>query len=177
LHRHHENIRLTAPNYIGQRRYFVTACSDRRHEAFASPETVTWLIDILRKKSNENKFAVEAYCVMPDHLHILIRGMDGFADARRLMKLFKLQTGYEYKKKVGRDLWQKKYYDHILRSGDSAEAVAGYIWQNPVRKGICRNPREYLFSGSFTLDWKALVFATECWEPPWKGRLLNEKPL
>ena len=38
--------------------------------------TVTWLIDILREKSNSFGFKIWAYCFMPDHLHLLIEGKE-----------------------------------------------------------------------------------------------------
>ena len=66
-------------------------------------------------------------------------------------------------------MWQKKFYDHILRHDDLAERVAAYIWANPVRKGICGDALEYPFSGSFVLDWKKLISPVKVWEPLWKA--------
>jgi REP element-mobilizing transposase RayT len=81
MHRHHENIRLPAGRYVGQHRYFITACCAENHPVFANAETAAWLIDVLRAKSVQHKFAVKAYCAMPDHLHILIGGEDPNSDA------------------------------------------------------------------------------------------------
>lgn len=82
----------------------------------------------------------------------------------------KRDTSFAFSKRTGRRLWQLKYYDRILRASDSANSVAWYIWFNPVRKGLCRTPMEYPFSGSFTEVGKKMFKAPmpPDWAPPWK---------
>jgi hypothetical protein len=71
-----------------------------------------------------------------------------------------------------RPVWQHRPYDHILRPDESREAVAYYIWMNPVRKGLCTRPEEWPFSGSLTVDWKRLLTPPEnLWVPPWKREM------
>jgi hypothetical protein len=65
------------------------------------------------------------------------------------------------------ELWQKTFYDHILRDGASNGSVAEYILLNPVRKGLCTDPRQHEFTGSFTSDWPGVVDAPS-WTPPWR---------
>jgi hypothetical protein len=67
-------------------------------------------------------------------------------------------------------LWQKKFYDHILRETDNFYAVAGYIWMNPVRAGLCNAPQEYPYSGSFVADWKKGFLPAAQWVPCWKTK-------
>jgi hypothetical protein len=50
----------------------------------------------------------------------------------------------------GEPLWQTRYFDHVLRPGESVEDFAWYIWLNPVRKEMVKRPEEYPFSGSLT---------------------------
>lgn len=120
---------------------------------------------------------------MPDHFHGLVTGLEPTSDLLVFVKSLKLSTAREYAEKQRRPpgrrggryegtpqtaLWQKKFYDYILREGDSVAGVAAYIWANPVRKGLCRDPREYLYSGSFVLDWTTFVRSVEPWTPGWK---------
>jgi hypothetical protein len=72
-------------------------------------------------------------------------------------------------------LWQKKFYDRILRERDSFDGVAGYIWMNPVRKGLCSDPREYPYSGSFAVDWKKMMRPLESWVPEWKAKTVSDQ--
>jgi putative transposase len=166
----HRNIRRPGAHYVGQREYFITFCCCGRRAVFAEPEKALWLVEELRRHSARHHFAVYAYCVMPEHFHALVRGLELGSDLLAFLKGFKQETAYEFRKKFHGVLWQKKFYDHILRRDDLAERVAAYIWANPVRKGICGDALEYPFSGSFVLDWKKLISPVQVWEPLWKAK-------
>jgi putative transposase len=166
----HKNIRRPAAHYVGQRWYFITFCCAARRAFFADPANASWLVDALREKSRRYDFAVDAYCVMPDHFHVLVRGMELTSDLFVFVERFKQKTAYEFQKNFQHMLWQKKFYDHILRADDPAESVALYIWMNPVRAGLCAEPQDYPFSGSFVVDWKRLISPVKLWEPSWKSK-------
>lgn len=70
---------------------------------------------------------------------------------------FKQITGFTFKKRTGRTLWQKSYHDHIFRSEESVRRAAQYIAANPVRAGIVANQAEYPYTGSFVWDRSAVV--------------------
>jgi putative transposase len=163
----HKNIRLDADNYIGQRWYFVTLCCKDKKCIFAVPENARWLVEILHQQAILNQFSVYAYCIMPDHIHMLVCGLTASSNLLAFVKAIKQRTSYAFRRRHAADLWQKKFYDHILRKDDAVTAVAAYIWMNPVRKGICGDPREYEFVGSFVLDWKHAPRSRKGWTPPW----------
>jgi putative transposase len=165
-----QNIRLYPAKYRGVRWYFITLCCAERRLTFGDSGRASWIIDHLRRESAAHGFAVHAYCVMPDHLHVLVMGLDETSDLLVFLKQLKQKSGYEFRRKFHLYLWQKKFYDHILRQEDSVPRVAGYIWMNPVRKGFCSDPREYPYSGSFVADWQRDVATAEAWVPPWKGK-------
>jgi putative transposase len=165
----HKNIRLHRLRYLGQSSYFVTLCCAGRRPVFANSTNAAWLVEILHKQSIAHRFAVHAYCVMPDHFHALVSGLDRTSSLLPFIKNLKQTTSREYQRKFQEALWQKKFHDHILRPRDSAAGVAGYIWMNPVRKGLCRDAREYPYSGSLTTDWKKTIFPVEAWAPDWKA--------
>jgi len=166
----HKNIRLHRLRYVGQSSYFVTLCCAGRRPVFADSSRAAWLIEILRRQSIAHRFAVHAYCVMPDHLHALVSGLHPTSSLFPFIKNLKLTTSREYQRKFQAALWQKKFHDHILRPRDHAAGVAGYIWMNPVRKGLCEDPRQYPHSGSFVMDWKKAISPVESWIPDWKTR-------
>jgi len=167
---HHKNIRLHPAKYRGVQWHFVTLCCATRRSVFADAELASWIVGELRQHATAHNFAVHAYCVMSDHLHALVMGLDATSDLLIFLRSLKQKTAYEFHRKFHGDLWQKKFYDHILRQKDSVERVAGYIWMNPVRKGLCKDPQEYPYSGSFVLDWKRETALVETWVPPWKEK-------
>jgi putative transposase len=166
-----KNIRLAPQNYRGGRRlYFITLCFHNRRPRGANPRIANWLIDKLRTHAAACEFFIHAFCVMPDHIHVLAAASSETSNLIKFVEAFKQDTAFEFVRKSDEPLWQLKYYDRILRAGDSADAVAWYIWLNPVRQGLCSKPTDYPFLGSFTeLGAKLLKgSATAEWIPPWK---------
>jgi putative transposase len=134
---------------------------------FLNTDRAKWVIEVLRNESLLHQFVVDAYCLMPDHLHFLTFGKTPTCNLLVLAKSFKQKTAYEYQQETGVRLWQRNYYDHVLRMHEESNHVAAYIWMNPVRKGLCKNFEEYPFSGSFTRAWKTSS-SSVAWTPPWK---------
>jgi putative transposase len=163
-----KTLRLPTETYRGQRLHFVTLCCHERKAALRNPEIALRLIDLLRETSAQLSFSVHAYCFMPDHAHILLEGLLPESNLIKFMKLFKQRTAFEYKKTHGHSLWQASYYDHLLRTIDATDDVAWYIWMNPVRKGLAKNPWEYPFSGSFTVPFRRKPFPPNLWIPDWR---------
>ena len=158
--------RLPPEEYRGQRWYFITMCSETRAPIFTDRTLSNDLIGILRNESHLHEFLIDAYCLMPDHLHFLALGVAPSSDLLRFAKMFKQKTAYAYRQRTGLRLWQKGYYDHILRSNEEPTRVAAYIWLNPVRKGLCKEFDAYQLSGSFTKSRK--IQEEPPWTPPWK---------
>jgi len=95
-----------------------------------------------------------AYCFMPDHVHLLLCPEEG-KDPMKFVQRYKGKTTRAYWK-VSRQakLWQRGFYDHILRGEEDVRQVVLYILENPVRKGMVASFKDYPFSGSeiFTKD-------------------------
>jgi REP element-mobilizing transposase RayT len=89
---------------------------------------------------------------MPDDLHILVGSDQAEGNLSNFIKDFKQKTGYEFKKKHDLSLWQKSFYDHILRRGESVIDLVTYIFDNPVRKGLVKEFKDYPFLGSMLID-------------------------
>ena len=85
---------------------------------------------------------------MPDHLHALLEGLDDSSDFRRCAKMAKQRSGAAYALRSEQPLWQKGYYEHVLRDDEDSKEVAFYIVANPVRAGLIQSPDEYPLSGS-----------------------------
>jgi hypothetical protein len=84
------------------------------------------------------------------------------------VKALKQVTGFEFERRAGQRLWQRYYYDHVLRPKDDPNSVAWYIWLNPVRAGLCEEPKGFRFLGSMTGLWPTGTRADSIWVPPKK---------
>ena len=110
-----------------------------------------------------------AYCLMPDHLHILWLGLRPESDQRVAVRFIR--------KSLRPNLlpcrFQKESYDHVLRGGESGRdgirEIAFYILANPVRAGIVTDPDEYPWRGCVLQGYPRLnVDDARCWPVLWR---------
>ena len=73
---HHKNIRLRGDNYLGTGQLFVTICCANRRKFLTDEILCQQLLDLLYNDAALRLFAVGAYCLMPDHIHLLLEGRD-----------------------------------------------------------------------------------------------------
>jgi hypothetical protein len=97
-------------------------------------------------------FGVYAYCFMPDHLHLIVTGESESSELPGMVQAFKSLAAGVVRKIGVFDLWQKGYYDHVLRTGESMDSAAWYVFMNPVRAGLVGRVGEWGFSGSFVFE-------------------------
>jgi putative transposase len=152
-----KSIRLSPENYLGKRAYFVTICCDDRQPHLAAPGTARDVLSTLLESASSSYFLLHAYCIMPDHTHLLVQGTQRGSNLTEFVRVFKLRTAFRFKKSNKQRLWEFSYYDHIVRRLKRIEDIACYIWWNPVRKGLCEEAGEYPFSGSQTIHWMDVV--------------------
>ena len=140
--------RLKAFDYLGLHAYFLTYCTDQRHEAFVDADRVEVVSTQILRTAADEEFAIVAHCYMPDHLHLLVNGEQENSDCRAFIKRSKQFSGFYYQKAFGRRLWQRYGYEHVLRGDEALLSVARYILENPVRAGIAKSDRSYPFTAS-----------------------------
>ena len=113
-------------------------------------------------------FAVLAYCVMPDHVHMLLEGTRDDADLVGAVHAWKQRTAFSWKQRTGTRLWQKGFHDRVLRDGDDSKAVVRYVLENPVRARLCGTAAEYPWTGSSRYELADLLNHAGAWTPPWR---------
>src|SRR5579863_6580614 len=165
----HRPIRLREESYLGGRWHFVTLCAFERRRYFDERSTAEWLLRVLSGECARDLFLTRAYCLMPDHLHLLMQGVSLNANLLRFVQSFKEKTSYRFWMRQREPLWQVSFYDHILRGEDAPADVAWYIWMNPVRGGLVRKAEDYPFSGPFIRDWDAGTGPGKEWRPADSG--------
>jgi REP element-mobilizing transposase RayT len=109
--------------------------------------------------AHEFGFAVVAYCVMPDHVHVLLTAERADADLTQFAKQAKQITGFHYRQATNQSLWQPGYHVRILRDEEATLAVARYILENPVRAGLTKALGEWPHAGSGVYTWRELLTA------------------
>ncbi len=130
-------------------------------------------IDLLRSAMqatrNSHPFHVDAICVLPEHLHLLLTLPEGDADFSRRVQGLKSRFTKALAKRepLTRDargeysLWQKRFWEHTIRNEDDFRAHADYIHFNPVKHGLVARLTDWAHSsfhrfvndGIYPVDW------------------------
>ena len=141
-----KRIRLPLPVYSQGNAFFITITTHLKHPWFQlHPKLSQEAIQIIRQLASLRHAAVYSWCIMPDHVHLLLQDQE-VVDFVRLFK--GKMTPKARKIEAERRLWQRSFFDHALRKEESLTNIACYIWENPVRAGMVDEPEKYPFSGS-----------------------------
>ena len=92
-------------------------------------------------------FDVHAYCIMPNHYHLLVKQHADISIARLIQKVCTSYVKY-FNKKHGRvgHLFQDKFKAVLINNDAHLKWVTEYIHQNPSEAGISKDPEEYIWS-------------------------------
>jgi len=90
---------------------------------------------------------LHAYCLMPNHVHLLITAAATDGCARLMQRLAQLHTQY-MNRTYGRSgsLWEGRFRSCLVQAEDYLIACYRYIDSNPVRAALCAAPGEYAWS-------------------------------
>jgi REP element-mobilizing transposase RayT len=107
------------------------------------PEIILGSLDWLQQRK---LITLMAYCLMPDHLHLLFQ-LGESASLQNVMRRFSSFTGLEtYRETKRGHLWEEGYHDHALRDDAKIEPFVIYVEQNPVKAGLVDNAEDWPWS-------------------------------
>ena len=151
--------RLKEFPYTGLRHYSLTICTQHRKRVFVNREAVDLVLLRLVQTATRYQFAIIAYCFMPDHLHLLVEGTADDSSVQEFVRVFKQCSSYHWKSSFGHVLWQRSYFEHVLRDGESPVKAARYLLANPLRARMVESAEDYPFLGSMTMAVRDLLCA------------------
>jgi len=130
--------RLPDSHYVGQKAVVFTVCTDGRRNGLHRPDIAEPLIELFEKSLTDHNCRCAIYCIMPDHVHVMIIGNADDSDTKKAFVSFKIRSG-RWLTLNSTLRWQKNYWDHIVRYFETWESQARYIALNPVRKGLAES--------------------------------------
>ena len=153
--------RLEIDRYASdESKFFFTLCARGNRKPFENPALANAIIESLIWRKKKHNWTLFCYCLMPDHLHLIIRalerrleicnaGVRGRIEKSLLEEIaeFKSYTTRIWWKHGGKGpLWQESSYDHVFRYNESMQKAAWYVLNNPVRKGLVDKWEDYPYS-------------------------------
>lgn len=149
--------RLPRNSYCGHVVVAITACIRERRPLFNQADAVNACIEALRIAVKRSECTVPIYCFMPEHLHLVLRGTSGVADAWAALAAFKQRSGFWIAGHYPEHSWQKDFWDHVMRGSEDVRAHICYVANNPVRRGLVTEWNAYPFTGSIGHDVQAML--------------------
>lgn len=130
----------------------LTICTLHRAPLFQDRAFAADCIDLLISRAKDVEIRLHAYCLMPDHLHLLISPSERKSIIDFVREFKSLSTRMSWPQGFKGKIWQEGFYDHFLRCEESVEVTARYIVDNPIRKGIVQEGEVYPHCGSLEYD-------------------------
>jgi len=138
-----KSLRLKNYNYSEQGAYFITVCSKNRKFVFLTEEIRNAIL--YEMNDLEKRFGILLNCgvVSMDHVHMLL-SFETKKDVTisHVLSAFK-SLSYHKVRAIIRDsspLWQRGFYDHIIRNEKDWVEKAGYIESHPVKEELLGLP-------------------------------------
>ena len=121
----------------------------RGNRWLSDPRVARRVVETIRAgESQKGFYELQAWVVMPNHVHMLILP---HAAPRQITHWIKGRTAYEANLLLGRTgtpFWQDECYDHWVRNERELRRVVAYIEENPVSAGLAATPEDWPWSSA-----------------------------
>ncbi len=143
-----KNIRMKEYDYSAPGAYFVTICTRNRQPLLCDivgddAHIVPKKYGLIVEKYIRNVPEIEKYVLMPDHIHLIVRMDNGrmWASAptktlSSIVRSIKILTT----KEIGVSIFQRSYYEHVIRNQQDYDEIWEYIENNPLKYIQKRTP-------------------------------------
>jgi len=124
--------------------YLVSSQTHERRPLFRHERWVSLLLSTLQHYRGEN-YLLHEFVVMPDHFHVLLTPVVPLERVMQLIKGgFSRRASVELGSKL--EVWQRGFTDHRIRDAEDYCRHRSYIFENPVRAGLCESLESYAYS-------------------------------
>ena len=120
---------------------------NNRQKVFEDNHDYKTYLKFIKIYKQENKISIYHYCVMPNHVHLIV-AITQDSELSKFMKQLNLAYLHHHKKRYGYlgHLWQGRYKSLIISEDEYLITCGRYIELNPVKAGIVKDPKEYEYS-------------------------------
>ena len=136
---------------INNASYHIMVRGNQKQITFIEEEDFAKYLDLLRHYKRKYGFKLYGYCLMPNHVHLILEVEDGIDLSKIMQGLNQAYTLWFNKKyeKVGH-LWQGRYKSMVIQKNKYMLDCLEYVELNPIRANISKSPFDYPWS-----SWKA----------------------
>lgn len=157
-------------NFLAGGTFFFTVVTHERRLWLCTEKARNALRMAIREVQAKRPFTIEAWVLLPDHLHCLWALPEGDHDFSVRWRLIKTRVSRECadaleenivgcvsdsvthqsipsrSRRGERNLWQRRFWEHTIRDERDYAVHCDYIHYNPVKHGFCKSPGEWPYS-------------------------------
>ncbi len=151
--------------------YFFTVNLLERHGNDLLTRHINVLREVVAAVRVRHPFVIHGWVVLPEHLHCVIELPRGDADFATRWRLIKMNFSKALPKterrspartsRGERGIWQRRFWEHLIRDETDLQAHMDYVHFNPVRHGLVKRVVDWPFStfhdlvvrGVYPADW------------------------
>ena len=163
--------------YIPGGVYFFTVVTFERKPIFNNPRACELFHSIWLDVRRRLPFHIDAFCLLPDHIHCIWRLPDGDSDFSIRWREIKRLFTRTYLKRIGPDgyrnasrrhkreaaVWQRRFWEHAIRDQGDYNRHVAYIHFNPVKHGLVKRVGDWPWSSTHRFMEIGVV------DPDWGG--------
>jgi REP element-mobilizing transposase RayT len=114
---------------------------------FRDEDDYRFLLVLFRRLIAEHALQAHAYCFMPNHVHAVVEGpMEAISRAFHRINGIHAQRFNERYGRTGH-LFQDRFGSKVIEDDEHLANACEYVWDNPVRAGLCKTRSEWRWSG------------------------------
>lgn len=155
--------------------YFFTVVTHARRNLFSNHSAIDILGQSIRHVRKYHPFKVDAWVLLPDHMHCIWTMPENDSDFSTRWRLIKtafskrseniFHKTYESTSRIKRNelpIWQRRFWEHLIRDENDFSRHMDYIHYNPVKHGLVKKAgdgkwstyHKYAEKGLYTNDWE-----------------------
>lgn len=136
-------IRIYYPGLI----YHVLNRGNKREPVFLDDDDYQHYLDILKRYKEKFEFKIFAYCLMDNHMHLLLKVSEKASISKIMQTITIAHTRrFHQKYRTSGHIWQGRFKSPLVSADEYLLTLMRYIEQNPVRAGIVKHPKQFQFS-------------------------------
>lgn len=157
--RHHAHMPRYRRYFAPQQTVFLTIATAGRSPWLRSDINKRRVLEALRKTRKIHPFRHIAHVLLHDHIHLLVAPTGPVRIPATVACFKRAVTAVTMAPKP---LWQRRYYDHIIRDDDDFRRHLDYIHYNPVKHGLAEHADEWPWSS--LAQWQARGLYPPHWD-------------
>lgn len=128
--------------------YHVVTRGNHKQKVFLNNRDYEYYLFLMKKYKLKFHISLCGYCLMPNHIHLMVRPQNSVEDLSLFMKSLSQTYAQYFNAKYAKcgHLWQSRFKSMVISDENYLLECIKYVEFNPVRAQLTQSPGEYLYS-------------------------------